>query len=450
MKLRTVCMCTILSAALPFHAQEASGGKGWTLQDCINYALEKNIQLQQNKISLQESEIDIKDARASLFPSLSFSTGHNVVNRPYQEQSATVSGTEIISSDNRTTYNGSYGLNAQWTLWNGGKRLNNLKQQKTNRDIAQLAVAETENTLQEQIAQLFIQILYADESIQINKGTLEVSEATYKRGQELFAEGSISKADLAQLEAQVSNDRYQLVTAESTLRNYKLQLKQLLELDGGEEFNLVLPKLDDEDILKMLPSQTDVYQTALALRPEIQSSKLSIENAKLGISAAKAGYYPTISLSASSSSTTNSASTNNWAQQMKYGWNNMIGISLSLPIFDNRQNKSTLQKARLQYSTSQLDLANKQKELYSTIEGLWLDALNAQQQYAAAETNVKSSQTSFDLTNEQFSLGMKNTVELLTEKNNLLNAKQQLVQAKYMAILNRTLLNFYVGNNIEF
>lgn len=450
MKLRTVCMCTILSAALPFHAQEASGGKGWTLQDCINYALEKNIQLQQNKISLQESEIDIKDARASLFPSLSFSTGHNVVNRPYQEQSATVSGTEIISSDNRTTYNGSYGLNAQWTLWNGGKRLNNLKQQKTNRDIAQLAVAETENTLQEQIAQLFIQILYADESIQINKGTLEVSEATYKRGQELFAEGSISKADLAQLEAQVSNDRYQLVTAESTLRNYKLQLKQLLELDGGEEFNLVLPKLDDEDILKMLPSQTDVYQTALALRPEIQSSKLSIENAKLGISAAKAGYYPTISLSASSSSTTNSASTNNWAQQMKYGWNNMIGISLSLPIFDNRQNKSTLQKARLQYSTSQLDLANKQKELYSTIEGLWLDALNAQQQYAAAETNVKSSQTSFDLTNEQFNLGMKNTVELLTEKNNLLNAKQQLVQAKYMAILNRTLLNFYVGNNIEF
>lgn len=405
--------------------------------------------MQQNKISLQESEIDIKDARASLFPSLSFSTGHNVVNRPYQEQSNTVSGTEIISSDEKTTYNGNYSLNAQWTLWNGGQRLNNLKQQKTNRDIARLTVSETENTLQEQITQLFIQILYADESIQINKSTLEVSKATYKRGQELFAEGSLSKADLAQLEAQVSDDQYQLVTAESTWRNYKLQLKQLLELDGSEEFNLVLPELNDENILKMLPSQTDVYQAAMAIRPEIQSSRLSIENAKLGISAAKAGYYPTISLSASSSSTTNSASTNNWAQQMKYGWNNMIGISLSIPIFDNRQNKSNVQKARLQYNTSQLDLINKQKELYSTIEGLWLDALNAQQQYVAAETKVKSSQTSFDMVNEQFNLGMKNTVELLTEKNNLLSAKQQLVQAKYMAILNRTLLNFYAGNNIE-
>ena len=449
MKLRTACIYTILSAALPLYAQENSNGKEWTLQECINYALEKNIQLQQNKISLQESEIDIKDARASLFPSLSFSTGHNVVNRPYQEQSNTVSGTEIISSDEKTTYNGNYSLNAQWTLWNGGQRLNNLKQQKTNRDIARLTVSETENTLQEQITQLFIQILYADESIQINRSTLEVSKATYKRGQELFAEGSLSKADLAQLEAQVSDDQYQLVTAESTWRNYKLQLKQLLELDGSEEFNLVLPELNEENILKMLPSQTDVYQAAMAIRPEIQSSRLSIENAKLGISAAKAGYYPTISLSASSSSTTNSASTNNWAQQMKYGWNNMIGISLNIPIFDNRQNKSNVQKARLQYNTSQLDLINKQKELYSTIEGLWLDALNAQQQYVAAETKVKSSQTSFDMVNEQFNLGMKNTVELLTEKNNLLSAKQQLVQAKYMAILNRTLLNFYAGNNIE-
>lgn len=449
MKLRTACIYTILSAALPLYAQENSNGKEWTLQECINYALEKNIQLQQNKISLQESEIDIKDARASLFPSLSFSTGHNVVNRPYQEQSNTVSGTEIISSDEKTTYNGNYSLNAQWTLWNGGQRLNNLKQQKTNRDIARLTVSETENTLQEQITQLFIQILYADESIQINRSTLEVSKATYKRGQELFAEGSLSKADLAQLEAQVSDDQYQLVTAESTWRNYKLQLKQLLELDSSEEFNLVLPELNNENILKMLPSQTDVYQAAMAIRPEIQSSRLSIENAKLGISAAKAGYYPTISLSASSSSTTNSASTNNWAQQMKYGWNNMIGISLSIPIFDNRQNKSNVQKARLQYNTSQLDLINKQKELYSTIEGLWLDALNAQQQYVAAETKVKSSQTSFDMVNEQFNLGMKNTVELLTEKNNLLSAKQQLVQAKYMAILNRTLLNFYAGNNIE-
>ena len=432
------------SASLP-----AQNGKKWTLNDCINYALDKNIQLQQNKISLLESEEDVKDAKAALFPSLSFSTGHNIVNRPYRSNSATVNGTEIISSDSKTTYNGSYSLSAQWTLWNGNRRLNSLKQQKKNREIAQLTVKETENMLKEQITQLFIQILYADESIAINKGTLEVSKATYERGKELFNEGSISKADLAQLESQVSSDQYQLVTSESTLRNYKLQLKQLLELDGTAEMELELPELSNEHVMEMLPSQIDVYQTALATRPEIQSGKLNIDNAKLNISYAKGGYMPTISLSASTSSTTNNSSQNNWAQQMKYGWNNMIGISLSIPLYDQRQNKSAVRKAKLQYSTSQLDLMNQEKELYSTIEGFYLDALNAQQQYAAAETKVKSSQTSFDMVSEQFNLGIKNTVELLTEKNNLLSAKQELLQAKYMAILNRTLLNFYADQEIK-
>lgn len=446
MKQQSLLFTALLTSALSLSAQE---DKQWTLEDCINYALEKNIQLQQNKISLQESEEDVKEAKAALFPSLSFSTGHNVVNRPYQENSSTVSGTEIISSDSKTTYSGNYGLNAQWTLWNGNQRLNNIKQQKTNREIAQLTVAETENMLKEQIAQLFIQILYADESIAINKGTVEVSRATYERAQELFKEGSISKADLAQLEAQLSNDEYQLVTSESTLRNYKLQLKQLLELDNTKEMSLVLPHISDEHVMELLPSQTDVYQTALATRPEIKSSKLDIGNAKLAISSAKAGYMPTISLSASTSSTTNSSSSNNWTQQMKYGWNNMIGLSLSLPIFDQRQTKTSIRKARLQYDTTQLNLINAQKELYSTIESLYLDALNAQQQYVAAETKLKSSQTSFDMVSEQFNLGMKNTVELLTEKNNLLSAQQQRIQAKYMAILNRTLLNFYAGQEIE-
>ena len=400
MKQRTLCFITILAAASGLYAQEAS--KQWSLQDCINYALEKNIKLQQDKIALEESDVDVKTAKASLFPSLSFNTGHNVINRPYQQNSSTVSGTEIISSDNKTTYNGNYSLSAQWTLWNGGKRLNNIKQQKTARDIASLSVSETENMLQEEITKLFVQILYADESVKINKSTLETSEANFKRGEELFKEGSISKADLAQLESQVGNDKYQLVTSESTLRNYKLQLKQLLELDGTDEMTLALPTLSDEQVMKVLPSQADVYQTALTTRPEIQSGQLSIDNAKLGIKTAKAGYMPTISLSASSSSTTNSASTNNWAQQMKYGWNNMIGVSLSIPIFDNRQNKSNVQKAKLQYSNSQLNLATKQKELYSTVETLWLDALNAQQQYAAADTKLKSSQTSYDMVSEQF------------------------------------------------
>lgn len=387
MKQRMLFFTVILASAMPFSAQEA---KQWSLKDCIQYALDKNIQLRQEKISLQESEEEVRSAKAALFPSLSFNTGQNIVNRPFQEQSAMVNGTEIIESNNKTTYNGSYNLSAQWTVWNGNKRLNNIKQQKTNRNIARLNVSEAENTLQEEIARLFIQILYADESVAINKATLEGSQATFERGEELFNEGSLSKAVLAQLEAQVSNDQYQLVTAESTLRSYKLQLKQLLELNGSQEMNLILPQPDDLQIMALLPSKEDVYQTALLTRPEIQSGKLSIENAKLSLSSAKAGYMPTISLSASTSSMTNNASQNNWAHQMKYGWNNMIGLNISIPISDQRQTKTAVRKARLQYSASLLTLSDIQKTLYSNIENAYLDALNAQQQYKAAGAKLKS------------------------------------------------------------
>lgn len=423
--------------------------KQWSLNDCIEYALDKNIQLQQSRVSLQESEVDVKSARAAFFPSLSFSTGHNLTNRPYQENSNTVSGTEIISSNQKTTYNGNYGLNAQWTIWNGNKRSNTLKQRKTEKEIAELNVQETANSLQEQITQLFVQILYAHESVAVNENTLEVSRRNYQRGEEMFKAGSISKVDLAQLEAQLSNDKYQLVLAQNTLRDYKLQLKQLLQLDELEEMQLEIPDLSDENVLIPLPKQADVYQQALANRPEIKSERLSIENSKLDISIAKAGYYPTLSLSASTGSNTNNASERSWSNQMKYGWNNMIGLNLSFPIFDNRQNKSALEKARLQFSNSQLELMNKEKELYQTIETLWHNANNAQQEYQAAESNLKSSQASFELVNEQFSLGMKNIIELLTEKNNMLNAQQQKLQAKYMAILDRTLLNFYAGQEIN-
>lgn len=427
-------------------AQEA---KQWTLQECIDYALENNIQLQQSRIALEESDVDVKSARAALFPNLSFSTGHNVTNRPYQENSNTVSGTEIISSDRKTTYNGNYGLNTQWTVWDGNKKRNTLKQRKVSKEQAALSVKEMENSIQEQIVQLFVQILYSNESVGVNRNTCELSGKNYERGQEMFRAGSISKVDLAQLEAQVNTDRYQLVLAENTLRDYKLQLKQLLQLDNTEEMSLVLPELLDETILLPLQGKAVVYQQALASRPEIQLERLNIESSQYGISIAKAGYYPTLSLSASTGSNTNSASDKSWGSQMKFGWNNMIGLNLSLPIFDNRQNKSAVEKARLQLNSSQLELLNKEKELYQSIETLWHNADNAQQEYVASDSNLKSIRLSFELVNEQFNLGMKNIIELLTEKNNLLNAQQQRLQAKYMAVLNRVLLDFYAGQTLK-
>lgn len=430
-------------------AQDSLYTKEWDLAACIDYSLKQNIQIKKDKLSLEESSIDIKSAKADLFPGLSFSTGHNIVNRPYNETSSIVDGSNLISTSSKTSYTGTYGLNASWTLYNGGKRLNTLDMQKLNNKIARLNVAASENTIQESITQIYVQILYAAEAVQVNENTLQISEAQRERGKELWKAGSIAKSDYAQLESQCSTDKYQLVTAQAALQNYKLQLKQLLELDGEEDMQLILPQLDDKDVLTPLPAKGEIYKAAVALRPEIEAGRLGVETSKLDIDIARSGYRPTISLSAGIGTNHTTGSDFTFSEQVKNGWNNSIGVSLSIPIFNNRQTKSSIQKAKLQQKNSELELQNQQKTLFKTIEGLWLDANSAQQSYVAASEKLRSTQISYDLVSEQFNLGMKNTIDLLTEKNNLLSAQQEQLQAKYMAILNAQLLHFYAGDQIN-
>lgn len=422
----------------------------WNLQTCIDYALQQNITIRRNRLNAESAGVDVKTARAALFPNLSASVSQRIVNRPNSETNTIISGDNITNSQSKTSYNGSYGIDANWTLYNGGKRLNTLKQQRLADRIAGLSVEESENSIEESIAQVYVQILYAAEAVKVNESTLEVSRAECERARELFAAGSIARSDLAQLEAQVSTDNYQLVTAQATLQDYKLQLKQLLELEGEEEMNLYLPTLSDENVLAPLPAKADVYRSALSLRPEIEAGRLDVEASELDIKIARAGYMPTLSLTAGIGSNNVNGSDFTFGEQIKSNWNNSLGVSISVPIFNNRQTKSAVQKARLQKQTSELNLLDEQKTLYKTIEGLWLDANSAQQRYVAAVEKLRSTQTSYELVQEQFNVGMKNTVELLTEKNNLLNARQETLQAKYMAILNRQLLRFYQGEEMGF
>ena len=423
--------------------------KQWTLRNCIDYALEHNITIRRNRINVESTQEDVKTAKADFLPSLSGNISQRIVNRPNSASGTIISGDNITTSESKTSYNGSYGIDANWTVYNGSKRVNTLKQQQLNSRIAELTVDESENSIEENITQLYVQILYSAEAVKVNESTLEVSRKEFERGQELFNAGSIASSDLAQLEAQVSNDNYQLVTSQTTLQNYKLQLKQLLELDGDFEMDLFLPPLDDSSVLIPLPTKDDVYQTALNLRPEIESSKLNIEASDMNIKISRAGYIPSLSLSAGIGTTNANGNDFSFSEQVKQNWNNSIGLTLSIPIFDKRQTKSAVNKAKLQRQTSELDLMDNQKTLYKTIESLWLSANSAQQQYVAATQKLKSTQASYALVSEQFNLGMKNTVELLTEKNNLLNAQQETLQAKYTAILNAGLLRFYQGEQID-
>lgn len=393
---------------------------------------------------------DVKQSQAALLPTLSASTSQSVAYNPWPEQgSFTVQGSRVQTQVNKTYYNGSYGINANWTVWNGNQNRNRIALNKLTVEQAALDSAQTANTLQEQIAQLFVQILYSKEAVKVNEETLATSKKTEERGKEFVKVGSMSKAELAQLTAQRAQDEYSVVSAQSSLADYKRQLKQLLQITDQEEFDVTAGEPTDAMATASIPSVTTVYDSALQYRPEIKNAMLGIQSGDVQIKIAKGQRLPTIGLNASITTNTTSMNSNAWATQLKNNFTGGAGVTVSIPLFDNRQAKTAINKAILSKQNYQLDLRDKQTQLYSTIENYWLQATNNQAQYKSAKASTASAQESYDLLQEQFKQNLKNVIELLNGKDQLLKAKQSELQAKYLAILNIDLLNFYKDGTLK-
>lgn len=422
----------------------------WSLKDCIDYALANNIQLQKAKVQQLSALEDIKQSQSSLLPSLSLSTSQNVSYNPWPEQgSAMIAGNKVQADVKKVYYNGSYSLSGNWTVWNGGQNTNTVKLNKLAAEQARLDSAVTANNVLEQIAQLYVQILYSDEAISVTKESLKTSQTNEERGKTMVSVGKMSKADLAQLTAQRAEDEYSIVEAESNLRNYKRQLKQLLQIADNDEFDVVIPSTTDEMALKDVPALNDVYAASLTQRPEIQNAKLGIESSDLNVKIAKAGKMPTVGLNAGLSTSTTSMNSNGWGNQMKNNFTVGGGVTVSIPLFDNRKTKTAVNKAMLQKENYMLDLQDKQTTLYSTVENYWLQAVTNQNKFKAARVSTESAQASYELLSEQFNLGLKNIVELMTGKTHLLQAQQNELQSKYLAILNLNMLDFYRTGEIK-
>lgn len=424
--------------------------KKWSLRQCIDYAMDNNIQLQKSKISENVAETELKQAKAGLLPNLSGSMTQSLSYRPFQKSSSNfVNGSITSNSSNKTIQNGSYGINANWTVWNGGINTNSIKSKQKNLEITRLESMQQANSIQEQITQLYVQILYSSDAVKVNKEINKKDSIAYVQGQEMLKAGKLSRSDLQQLKAAVSESGYAVVNSITQVRNYKLQLKQLLELQPGEEFDITPISTDESLVTSIIPDKMDVYSTALASRPEIISGKYNIESSELQLKIAKAGYMPTVSLTGGIGDNHMTGTNENFGNQMKYNLSGSVGLTLSIPIFDNRQTKSAIEKAKYNYANAQLDLTDKEKDLYSAIETYWLNATSNQQRFIAAKSNVESQQENNDLISEQFRLGLKDIVELTTSRSSLLQAKQEMLESKYMTLLNVQLLKFYSGEEIK-
>lgn len=437
-------------ALLLCSSMTTANARQWTLRDCIDYALANNISLQKSRLTKLSAQEDIMQSQAALLPSLSATTGHNLSYQPWPESGrASVQNGYVQQSVDKVYYNGSYGISSNWTLWNGNRNRNTVRLNEMAAEQAELDSAITAQSIQEQIAQLFVQILYSTDAIKVNKQSLETSRKNEERGKAFVEVGKMSRADLSQLTSQRAQDEYQIVEAESALRNYKRQLKQLLQIVDDEPFDVVIPETTDEMAQQLIPALGDVYAAALQQRPEIQNALLGMKTSELNIKMAQAQRLPTVGVSASAITNTTSMSNNAWGSQLKNNFNMGAGFNVSIPLFDNRSAKTAVNKAKLQRQNYELELRDKQTSLYSTIENYWLQASTNQEKFKAAKIATESAKTSFEMLSGKFDEGLINIVELMQGRDALLQAQLNELQSKYLTILNIDMLRFYETGEIK-
>ena len=440
----------ILLGLMSFVFSGALAQKQWTLQECLDYAMANSITLKKQQLRQQTAQEELKGAQAALLPTVSASTNQSLGYQPWKDSGiSTVTNGVVNTKVDKTSYNGSYSINGQWTVWNGGRNTNTVKLDRLSEQQAELSTQETANSIQEKIAQLYSQILYLDENVKVNEIMLETSKKNEERGQEMVDVGKMSRADLAQLTSQRANDEYNIVESKTLLMNYKLQLKQLLEITDEQEFDVAVPEITDERIFSQIPSLQNVYEEALLNRPEIERMQLAVKSSDVSLRIAKAGWLPNVSVNGGVTTSTNSLNSTGWGEQIKTNVNSSLGLGVSVPIYDGRSTKTAVNKAKIQQLQAQLDLLDEQKTLYTTIQQYWINATNNQEKYKAASSSVASAEQSYELLSEQFRLGLKNIVELMTGKDNLMQAQQNQLQSKYLTVYNKQMLEFYRGGEIK-
>ncbi len=407
----------------------ASAQQLWTYSDCVSYAREHNISLQKSRLGEQTSEYDYEEAKAQWQPTLDFATTHGFSNYPWDNST-------------KNSYNSSYGLNAGWTVWNGGQRENNIKRSKIRTEIERLNTGTILRSLETDLLQVYINILYAKEAIGIYEEAVKVSEAQASRAQELAEAGRLSQVDYAQLKAQLEQDKYSLVNAQSTYDSRRMELKQLLELGIDDNITLADVEWTAAQVLEQLPPMNESYQMAINTDLKIQGLDLEKSSSELDVKIAKAGRLPKISLDAGIG-TGYFAPGSSFGTAMKQGWKENIGLTLSIPILDNKKTKTAVARAKAAQLDAQLDIDQRQTELSQIVENWYIDTRSAQSRFTAAESQLESTKLSDELTNERFNLGYVNPVELMTSHKSYIEAQHMLLQAKYMAMLGHKMIEFY-------
>lgn len=407
----------------------------WSYTDCVEYARTNNINLRQSMLSEESAAISLEKARGQWQPSLDFGTNQGYSNAPWANGSS-------------NAYTSSYNLNASWTLWDGGRRESDIRRGQTDVERSRYATDNIMRNIRTELLSTYINILYCKETIAVNSQLAEVSRAQADRAKQMMESGKISLVDYQQLETQAEQDSYNVVSAQAQLNSAILQLKNLLELGIDSKIDVLPYNFTEQEVTDALPPIDESYQLALSTDALMRYNELSTEIAEEDIKAANASRYPQLSVGAGIGTGYYSNSYGDWGTQMKQGFNENIGLSVSVPIFDRKATKTAVAQAKVNKLSSQLDTESRRIEVAQTLETWYIDMESSRMRYVAGVQSLKSAQLSDELANEKFKVGYVEPTELLQSHSAVVSAQRELLQAKYMAVLARKMVEFLRTGNV--
>ncbi|REG86076.1 TolC family protein [Winogradskyella sediminis] len=413
----------------------------WSLDDCLEYALENNITIKDASLNKGQAEVDYSKAKSSRLPNLygsasqTFSNGNSI---------------DPITSDfvSEQIHSTNVSLNSSMTIFQGNQINNQIAQNELLLNQSVFLEEEVKNNIIISILENYLQILYAKEGITIAENNLAASEKEVERAKARLDAGSIALSDYTEAQSQAASNKYAIITAKNTYQQYVIALKQLLELDPTQDIEIETLS-SDLDYVTIELDKMKIYNNALGILPEVNASKIGVEVSEKELEIAKGAYLPTLSLVSSLGSGYTSINDNSFSDQFDLNFNQRIGLSLDIPIFNRNQTKAAVQSAQINIEKAQISQQLVEKEVYKKVETAYQNALSTQEQLVAALASKDAAEQSYALAQKKYELGALSTTDLVISQNTFTNAQQNYLQAKYLNILYQQLLQFYQGKEIK-
>ena len=408
----------------------------WTLEKCIDYALNRNIQVRKNLLSNQQYEVYSEQAKAQRFPSANASVGQN-----FNWTKSTASGESGLTGSNGS----SYSVNSGITIFNASKLTTLIKQAELSIESGKYSLETTKESLSLSILDAFLQILYAEELVHNSEKQIESTASQLNLAEERLVLRAIAQSDYAQVKSQLASEKLTLANSQSQLVIAKITLEQFMELPVSDNFKIAHPDLTESLNQNRVPDVKVVYELALTIKPQIKNAAINKEIASYDEKVARTGLFPTLAASAGISSGYSSLNSGSYYGQINNQIYPAVGFSLSIPIYQKKQVRTSITVAKIGYQNAELSEIDTKNTLRKNIEQACVDVSSAQIKYEASKENYSATLEASVLSDEKFKQGVINSVDYLVSKTNLIVAESELLQSKYNLIVSYKIMDYYMG-----